>query len=153
MLKKKKRFPCSFTLKKFISFPAAEKVMWRIVTGSPFLTWEPAWADTTGTVHHGADSACLPPPPGDVCKSGHTLAHPGGWGYLHRVARGQGCCPHHAWDRPASYYYLIIWPKMSVMPRVRNPALGLLLDWAMASPLNSHLTSDTDFITVPGFQC
>lgn len=44
--KKRKRFPHSFTLKMFISFPAAGKVMWRIVTGSPFLTWEPAWADT-----------------------------------------------------------------------------------------------------------
>ena len=47
--------------------------MWRIVTGSPFLTWEPAWADATGTVHHGADFACLPPPPEDLCKSEHIF--------------------------------------------------------------------------------
>lgn len=68
----------------FISFPAAEKVMWRIVTGSPFLTREPAWADTTGTVHHGADSARLPPLPGDVCKSEHIR----GW---HTLGVGAIC--------------------------------------------------------------
>ena len=72
-LSKKKRFPRSFILKMFISFPAAGKVMWRIVTGSPFLTREPGWADATGTVHHGADFACLPPLPGDLCKSEHIF--------------------------------------------------------------------------------
>ena len=56
------------------------------------------------------------------------LSHLGGWGYWHWAWRGQGCCPHHARDSPTTYYYLIIWPKTSVMPRVRNPALGLLLD-------------------------
>lgn len=139
----------------FISFPAAEKVMWRIVTGSPFLTWEPAWAAATGTVHHGADSACLPLCLG-TCASLNTFLTGTPWGLGLSASSGKrpGMLSPPCMGPPCQLLISDHLAQDVSNAKGEKPCLRASSGLGNSiPPPNSHLTSDTDFITVPGFQC
>ena len=63
----------------------------------------------------------------------------------HQVSRGRGCrqTPRSAHDSP----HRLIWPKLSVVPKLRNPALKQKkkkvksYKWVTAQGLGTHSTS------------